>query len=241
MPAPHAGSFDPRALKSQIRFCPSILGEEHLVQPQAELPLRSHLYCDWRAGVMAPVSAEGQASGHTLARRLFRASHTARTTSQAVMGPALLLLADVSLSWLPFSRKILGMSRSAIFSPTPCLQLSSNASRPQQSQCANPSWHCQNQIEACKVRRLKYHSGSCVTLREHAETDKALQGASWPWGRNEQDPPSAPEKGIWMCTVSPCHRPGRPQRPPESAASGWGEGTPHALAWFPQRSGRKCA
>lgn len=56
----------------------------------------------------------------TLPWRLFRASQTASTTSQAVMGPAVLLLADVSLSWLPFSKKILGISRSAIFSPTPC-------------------------------------------------------------------------------------------------------------------------
>ena len=35
------------------------------------------------------------------------------------MGPAVLLLADVSLSWLPFRRKILGICLSAIFSPTP--------------------------------------------------------------------------------------------------------------------------
>ena len=55
----------------------------------------------------------------TLAWRLFRASQRARTTSQAVMGPAVLLLAEVSLSWLPFRRKILGICRSTIFSPTP--------------------------------------------------------------------------------------------------------------------------
>ena len=35
------------------------------------------------------------------------------------MGPAVLLLADVSLSWLPFRRKILGICLSTIFSPTP--------------------------------------------------------------------------------------------------------------------------
>ena len=35
------------------------------------------------------------------------------------MGPAVLLLADVSRSWLPFRRKILGICLSTIFSPTP--------------------------------------------------------------------------------------------------------------------------
>ena len=55
----------------------------------------------------------------TLAWRLLSASQRARTTSQAVMGPAVLLLVDVSLSWLPFRRKILGICRSTIFSPTP--------------------------------------------------------------------------------------------------------------------------
>ena len=73
------------------------------------------MHCS-RCGEKAPARVQ---EAPTLAWRLLRASQRARTTSQAVIGPAVLLLADVSLSWLPFRRKILGICRSAIFSPTP--------------------------------------------------------------------------------------------------------------------------